>query len=91
MSESLPGVQALQFHACVQLCPLTATQAEAQAALAAAEADRSSRAEAQGMSEALRLESERRARVFNNAVKAAVGKVQRELEAERDELQVGAE
>lgn len=41
------------------------------------------------MSEALRLESERRARVFNNAVKAAVGKVQRELEAERDELQVG--
>lgn len=58
--------------------------------MAAAEAERSSRAEAQGMSEVLRAESERRARVFNNAVKAAVGKVQRELEAERDELQVGA-
>ncbi|GIL47021.1 hypothetical protein Vafri_3858 [Volvox africanus] len=62
-------------------------EAEAHAALAAAEAERNSRAEAQGMSEALKVESERRARVFNNAVKAAVGKVQRELEAERDELQ----
>ena len=41
------------------------------------------------MSEVLRQESERRARVFNNAVKAAVSKVQRELETERDELQVG--
>ncbi len=57
--------------------------------MAAAEAERSSRAEAQGMSEVLKAESERRARVFNNAVKAAVGRVQRELEAERDELQVG--
>jgi hypothetical protein len=56
--------------------------------MAAAEAERSSRAEAQGQSETLKAESERRARVFNNAVKTAVSKVQRELEAERDELQV---
>jgi hypothetical protein len=55
-------------------------QAEAQAALAAAEAERNNRAEAQGMSEALRQESERRARVFNNAVKAAVSKVQKDLQ-----------
>ncbi len=48
------------------------------------------RAEAEGLSESLKADSERRARVFNNAVKAAVGKVQRELEAERDELQVRA-
>lgn len=32
------------------------------------------------MSEALRQESERRARVFNNAVKAAVSKVQKDLQ-----------
>eukprot|EP00198_Chlamydomonas_reinhardtii_P001621 XP_001690957.1 predicted protein [Chlamydomonas reinhardtii] len=68
-----------------------ASTAEAQAALAAAEAERSSRAEAQGTSEALRLESERRARVFNNAVKAAVGKAQlraahRSLEEAREEM-----
>jgi hypothetical protein len=59
---------------------LTPPQAEAQAALAAAEAERNNRAEAQGMSEALRQESERRARVFNNAVKAAVSKVQKDLQ-----------
>jgi hypothetical protein len=40
------------------------------------------------LTETLKLEQERRARVFNNAVKAAVGRVQAELEAERDELQV---
>mmetsp|Transcript_2916 Transcript_2916/g.6376 ORF Transcript_2916/g.6376 Transcript_2916/m.6376 type:complete len:835 (-) Transcript_2916:499-3003(-) len=62
-------------------------QAEAHAAIAAAEAERNVRAEAEGLSESLKADSERRARVFNNAVKAAVGKVQRELEAERDELQ----
>lgn len=63
-------------------------QAEAHAAAAAAEAERNTRAEAEGTSEALRQDAERRARVFNNAVKAAVGRVQRELEGERDELQV---
>lgn len=64
-------------------------QAESHAAMAAAEAERNVRAEAEGLTETLRQDQERRARVFNNAVKAAVGKVQRELEAERDELQVG--
>lgn len=68
--------------------PASWSQAEAQAAISAAEAERSTRAEAEGMSESLRADAERRARVFNNAVKAAVSKVQRELEAERDELQV---
>jgi hypothetical protein len=63
-------------------------QAEAHAAAAAAEAERNTRAEAEGLTETLKLEQERRARVFNNAVKAAVGRVQAELEAERDELQV---
>ncbi|GAX77006.1 hypothetical protein CEUSTIGMA_g4453.t1 [Chlamydomonas eustigma] len=62
-------------------------QIEAHAAVSAAEAERSTRAEAEGLSEALRQDGERRARVFNNAVRAAIGKVQRELEAERDELQ----
>ena len=36
-------------------------------------------------------DGERRARVFNNAVKAAIGKVQRELETERDDLQARGE
>ncbi|KAJ9533141.1 hypothetical protein QJQ45_018234 [Haematococcus lacustris] len=64
-----------------------AAQAEAHAAIAAADAERSTRAEAEGLTETLKMEQERRARVFNNAVKAAVGRVQSELEAERDELQ----
>ena len=50
-------------------------QAEAHAAISAAEAERSTRAEAEGLSETLRQDGERRARVFNNAVKAAIGKV----------------
>ena len=45
------------------------------------------RAEAQGLTEQLRAEAERRARVFNAAVKAAVGRIQRDLEAERDAVQ----
>ncbi len=52
-----------------------------------AEAERSQRAEAQGLTEQLRAEGDRRARVFNNAVKAAVAKIQNELEAERDSLE----
>mmetsp|Transcript_36370 Transcript_36370/g.86354 ORF Transcript_36370/g.86354 Transcript_36370/m.86354 type:complete len:710 (+) Transcript_36370:785-2914(+) len=62
-------------------------QAEAQSALCAAEAERVQRAEAEGQSEQLKSESERRARVFNNAVKAAVHKIQRELEEENASLQ----
>jgi hypothetical protein len=46
-------------------------QAEVQTAHCAAEAERAQRAEAQGLSEQLKSESERRARVFNNAVKVA--------------------
>ncbi|GFH19345.1 predicted protein, partial [Haematococcus lacustris] len=48
-----------------------AAQAEAHAAIAAADAERSTRAEAEGLTETLKMEQERRARVFNNAVKAA--------------------
>jgi len=62
-------------------------QAEMQSAMCAAEAERIQRAEAQGQSEQLKSESERRARVFNNAVKAAVQKIQRELEEENASLQ----
>lgn len=69
--------------------PHARTQAEAQAAVAAAEAERSIRAEAEGSAGAMRVEQERRARVFNDAVRAAVGRVQAGLEQERDELQVG--
>jgi len=62
-------------------------QAEVQTAHCAAEAERAQRAEAQGLSEQLKSESERRARVFNNAVKAAVQKIQRELEEQNADLQ----
>lgn len=55
------------------------------ASLAAAEQQQ--RAEAQGLSEQLRAEGERRAKQFKEAVSAAVGRVQAELEAERDALQ----
>ena len=39
-----------------------------------------------GRSEQLESESERRAKVFNNAVKQAVQRFQGQLESERDEL-----
>ncbi len=58
---------------------LSLSQAEAQAetATALAEAERSQAAQAQGLSEQLKSEGERRARVFNTAVQAAVSKIQR--------------
>jgi hypothetical protein len=60
---------------------------DTQAAAALADQERAQRAEAQGLTEQLRAEAERRARVFNNAVKAAVSRIQRDLEAERDAVQ----
>ena len=63
-------------------------EAQAQATEAAAEAERNESAAAQGLSAQLRAESDRRAKAFKNAVKAGVAKVQAELEAERDSLQV---
>ena len=63
------------------------TEAEAQAAAAAAEVERNERAAAQGLSVQLKAEADRRAKVFHNAVKAGVAKVQAELEAERDSLE----
>ena len=63
-------------------------EAQAQATEAAAEAERTESAAAQGLSAQLRAESDRRAKAFKNAVKAGVAKVQAELEAERDSLQV---
>eukprot|EP00898_Chlorokybus_atmophyticus_P001063 jgi/Chlat1/1958/Chrsp157S00785 len=42
--------------------------------------------EAQGMAERLKEEGERRAKAFNSAVKAAVGRMQQEWEEERAEL-----
>lgn len=49
--------------------------------------ERSERAAAQGLSVQLKAEADRRAKVFHNAVKAGVAKVQAELEAERDSLE----
>ena len=49
--------------------------------------ERSERAAAQGLSVQLKAEADRRAKVFHNAVKAGVAKVQAELEAERDTLE----
>ena len=63
-------------------------EAQAQATEAAAEAERNESAAAQGLSAQLQAESDRRAKVFKNAVKAGVAKVQAELEAERDSLEV---
>eukprot|EP00271_Cylindrocystis_brebissonii_P004839 TRINITY_DN1675_c2_g1_i1.p1 TRINITY_DN1675_c2_g1~~TRINITY_DN1675_c2_g1_i1.p1 ORF type:complete len:983 (+),score=280.88 TRINITY_DN1675_c2_g1_i1:375-3323(+) len=69
-------------------------QAEADLAVAnqralAAEADaeeaRRLRAEAEGTTEQLREQTERRAKIFNAAVKAAVNKIQVDLESARDE------
>ncbi len=57
-----------------------------QAAAADMEAERGQRAEAEGVSEQLKADGERRSRVFRNAVAAAVQRIQAELEAERDSL-----
>ncbi|MEW5298588.1 MAG: hypothetical protein WDW36_001693 [Sanguina aurantia] len=62
-------------------------QLEAHAAIAAAEHERGSRAEAEGLSETLKSDGDRRVRVFHAAVRAAVGRIQKELESDRDELQ----
>ncbi|KAK9908874.1 hypothetical protein WJX75_004133 [Coccomyxa subellipsoidea] len=63
------------------------TEAQARAAAEVAAADRDERASAEGLSEQLKAEADRRAKVFHNAVRAAIGKVQAELEAERDTLE----
>ncbi|BDA41685.1 hypothetical protein COCOBI_02-4660 [Coccomyxa sp. Obi] len=63
------------------------TEAQAYAAAEAAEAERNERAAAEGLSEQLQADANRRAKVFHNAVKAAVAKVQAELEEERDALE----
>ncbi|CAL8460609.1 g138 [Coccomyxa elongata] len=63
------------------------TEAQAHAAAEAAEAERNERAAAEGLSEQLQADANRRAKVFHNAVKAAVAKVQAELEEERDALE----
>ena len=57
-----------------------------QAAAAAVEEERAGRREANDVSAALRTEAERRARVFQAAVRSAVAKIQSELEAERDSV-----
>ncbi|CAI5527374.1 unnamed protein product [Closterium sp. Naga37s-1] len=61
-----------------------ANQRAAEAEQQAEEAKRQ-RAQAEGTSEQLREETERRAKIFNAAVKAAVSRIQSELEEERDE------
>ncbi|CAI6003605.1 unnamed protein product [Closterium sp. NIES-64] len=61
-----------------------ANQRAAEAEQQAEEAKRQ-RAQAEGTSEQLREETERRAKLFNAAVKAAVSRIQSELEEERDE------
>ncbi len=57
-----------------------------QAAAALADAERQQRAAAAGEADALRADAERRAKAFNTAVTAAVGRVRTELEAERTNL-----
>jgi hypothetical protein len=63
-------------------------EAAAHGSMLAAEQEKSTRAEAEGLTLTLKEEGERRARVFNNALRAAVHKVQAELEAERDGLKL---
>ncbi len=57
-----------------------------QAAAALADMERQQRAAAAGEAETLRADAERRAKAFNAAVAAAVGRVRVGLEAERDSL-----
>ncbi len=57
-----------------------------QAAAAVADAERLQRAAAAGEVDALRADAERRAKAFNTAVAAAVGRVKAGVEAERDAL-----
>lgn len=61
-----------------------------QAAAAVAGAERQQRAAAAGEVDALRANSERRAKAFNTAVAAAVGRIRTELEAERSSLTAGS-
>ena len=83
-------VTSVAITATLTLWALHVPQCEAQAAVARAEAAQGERAEAGHAAEAMRQDQERRARVFNTAVQAAVQRVQQKLEAERSELQVGA-
>ena len=57
-----------------------------QAAAAVADAERQQRAAASGQLEALQADTERRAKAFNAAVAAAVGRVRAGIEAESDAL-----
>lgn len=63
-----------------------ATPFATQAAAAVADAERLQRAAAAGEADALRADADRRAKAFNTAVAAAVGRVKAGLEAERDAL-----
>jgi hypothetical protein len=58
----------------------------AQAAAAVADLERQQRAAATGEAEALRADAERRAKAFNAAVAAAVGRIRSQLEAECSSL-----
>lgn len=60
--------------------------AKRQAAAADVEAERGQRGEAEGVSEQLKADGERRSRLFRCAVDSAVQRIQAELEAERDGL-----
>lgn len=55
-----------------------------QAAAAVADVERQQRSAAAGEADALRADSDRRAKAFNAAVSAAVGRIRAGLEAERD-------
>lgn len=51
-----------------------------------ADAERVQRAAAAGEADALRADADRRAKAFNTAVAAAVGRIKAGLESERDAL-----
>eukprot|EP01025_Chloroclados_australasicus_P032258 TRINITY_DN32699_c0_g2_i4.p1 TRINITY_DN32699_c0_g2~~TRINITY_DN32699_c0_g2_i4.p1 ORF type:complete len:480 (+),score=89.77 TRINITY_DN32699_c0_g2_i4:123-1562(+) len=61
-------------------------EARANAALTLLEEERLQRTEAQDVTASLKQDSERRARVFNNAVQTAVAKIQSDFQNEREEL-----
>eukprot|EP01026_Neomeris_dumetosa_P031241 TRINITY_DN2479_c0_g1_i3.p1 TRINITY_DN2479_c0_g1~~TRINITY_DN2479_c0_g1_i3.p1 ORF type:complete len:655 (-),score=143.33 TRINITY_DN2479_c0_g1_i3:271-1953(-) len=64
----------------------TEAEARADAALSLVEEERAQRTEAQDVSATLKQDSERRARIFNNAVQTAVAKIQSDFQTERDDL-----
>jgi hypothetical protein len=67
--------------------PIVLHASDTQAAAALADAERLQRTAATGEVDALRADAERRAKAFNTAVAAAVGRINASLEADRANLE----